>query len=125
MEDQGDRKARLHALRQAAAAVQAQDGQSGRAAGEAEPVLRFRNYALVGVERIQHEKVEPATVREFEEVKVDVDAALGEDPEEVLINVAPKKANWDLRRDIADKLARLDRRTQSAMVKLMQQESQH
>ena len=33
-------------------------------------------------------------------------------PQEVLINVAPKKANWDLRRDIADKLARLERRTQ-------------
>lgn len=32
--------------------------------------------------------------------------------QEVLINVAPKKANWDLRRDIADKLARLERRTQ-------------
>lgn len=28
------------------------------------------------------------------------------------MNVAPKKANWDLRRDIADKLARLERRTQ-------------
>lgn len=94
---------------------------------------------------------------EFEEVKVDVDAVLGEDPEvgavphhgcnpgwrrplaacpvrphpvsspppaalsapllcravqEILVNVAPKKANWDLRRDIADKLTRLERRTQ-------------
>ena len=43
-------------------------------------------------------------------------------PQEVLVNVAPKKANWDLRRDIADKLARLERRTQAAMVRLMQQE---
>ena len=33
-------------------------------------------------------------------------------PQEVLLNVAPKKANWDLRRDIADKLAKLERRTQ-------------
>ena len=40
------------------------------------------------------------------------------------MNVAPKKANWDLRRDIAGKLARLERRTQSAMIKLMQQEEQ-
>lgn len=32
--------------------------------------------------------------------------------QEVLINVAPKKANWDLRRDIAGSLARLERRTQ-------------
>ena len=44
--------------------------------------------------------------------------------QEVLVNVAPKKANWDLRRDIAGKLARLERRTQSAMIKLMQQEEQ-
>jgi len=43
-------------------------------------------------------------------------------PQEVLVSVAPKKANWDLRRDIADKLGRLERRTQAAMVRLMQQE---
>ena len=32
--------------------------------------------------------------------------------QEILVNVAPKKANWDLRRDIADKLSKLERRTQ-------------
>lgn len=32
--------------------------------------------------------------------------------QEVLIDVAPKKANWDLRRDIAGKLTKLERRTQ-------------
>lgn len=36
--------------------------------------------------------------------------------------VAPKKANWDLRRDVEDKLARLERRTQRAMVELMQED---
>ena len=40
------------------------------------------------------------------------------------MNVAPKKANWDLRRDIADKLVKLDRRTQAAMIKLMQAEDE-
>lgn len=44
--------------------------------------------------------------------------------QEVLINVAAKKPNWDLRRDIAPQLARLERRTQAAMIKLMQQEEQ-
>lgn len=58
----------------------------------------------------------------FEEVTVDLDAVIGRDAEEVLINVAPKKANWDLRRDIAGKLAKLERRTQRAMVELMAQE---
>ena len=36
--------------------------------------------------------------------------------------MAPKKANWDLRRDVAGKLAKLERRTQAAMIKLMQAE---
>jgi hypothetical protein len=43
--------------------------------------------------------------------------------QEILVNVAPKKANWDLRRDIADKLTRLERRTQvpshSGLIRLM------
>ncbi len=32
--------------------------------------------------------------------------------QEVLVNVAPKKANWDLKRDLQPKLDRLERRTQ-------------
>ncbi len=42
--------------------------------------------------------------------------------QEVLINVAPKKANWELRRAIAPQLAKLDRRTQEAMITLMKAE---
>ena len=68
--------------------------------------------------------MEAAQAPEFEEVTVDLDAVIGEDPEEVLINVAPKKANWDLRRDIAGKLAKLERRTQRAIVQLAAQEEE-
>ena len=186
MEDPTTRKTRLQALR--AAATAAGGGEDGDGAALVEPVLKFRNYAPAADERIQHEKLEPARVPEFEEVKVDADAVLVGDAEvcvlacmgwrdfvdggqhvqlhptvaawscrilhgiepqlqtssqaatalqhhraglhlpaqlrpptprcaptllqEVLINVAPKKANWDLRRDIADKLARLERQTQ-------------
>ncbi|PSC74530.1 nucleolar complex 3-like protein isoform X2 [Micractinium conductrix] len=122
MEDPTTRKTRLQALR--AAATAAGGGEDGDGAALVEPVLKFRNYAPAADERIQHEKLEPARVPEFEEVKVDADAVLVGDAEEVLINVAPKKANWDLRRDIADKLARLERQTQGAMIKLTQQENQ-
>jgi coiled-coil domain-containing protein 12 len=66
--------------------------------------------------------VEAAKVPEFHEVRVDPESIVGEDPEEVLINVAPKKPNWDLRRDVAEKLSRLERRTQAAMIKLMAEE---
>ena len=38
------------------------------------------------------------------------------------INVAPKKANWDLRRDVAKKLEKLERRTQRALVAIMQEQ---
>ena len=45
-------------------------------------------------------------------------------PQDASVSVAPKKANWDLRRDVEDKLAKLERRTQRAMVELMQEEEQ-
>ena len=41
---------------------------------------------------------------------------------DAILNVAPKKANWDLRRDVAKKLEKLERRTQRALVQLMQEQ---
>lgn len=35
------------------------------------------------------------------------------------INIAPKKPNWDLRRDVQKKLDKLERRTQKAMYKIV------
>jgi hypothetical protein len=32
-----------------------------------------------------------------------------------LFNIAPKRANWDLKREMEKKLAKLDRRTQEAI----------
>lgn len=40
----------------------------------------------------------------------------------MLVNVAPKKANWDLKRDVEKKLAKLERRTQRAILEIMQHE---
>ena len=42
--------------------------------------------------------------------------------QDVLMNVAPKKANWDLKRDVEKKLDKLERRTQRAILEIMQQE---
>lgn len=47
-----------------------------------------------------------------------IDGVQGDD----IINVAPKKANWDLRRDVAKKLEKLERRTQRALVAIMQEQ---
>jgi hypothetical protein len=41
--------------------------------------------------------------------------------QEVQLDIAPKKPNWDLKRDIAKKLEKLERRTQAAIVKLIKQ----
>jgi coiled-coil domain-containing protein 12 len=41
-----------------------------------------------------------------------------------LLSVQPKKANWDLRRDVAKKLEKLDKRTQRAMIELMRMEEE-
>lgn len=41
--------------------------------------------------------------------------------QEVVIDVAPKKANWDLKRDIAKKMQKLERRTQVALLEIMKE----
>jgi len=38
--------------------------------------------------------------------------------------MAPKKANWDLKREIEPRLAKLERRTQRALVEIMLEEEQ-
>lgn len=45
-------------------------------------------------------------------------ASISQDP---LVSIAPKKANWDLRRDVAKKLEKLERRTQRAIIELMRE----
>lgn len=42
--------------------------------------------------------------------------------QEILANVAPKKANWDLKRELAPKLAKLERRMQRALIEILQEE---
>lgn len=38
-----------------------------------------------------------------------------------ITSMAPKKSNWDLKRDIGDKLAKLEKRTQKALVDLLKE----
>ncbi|KAF5827181.1 cwf18 pre-mRNA splicing factor-domain-containing protein [Dunaliella salina] len=45
------------------------------------------------------------------------------DQEELLMNVAPKKPNWDLKRDLQGKLDKLERRTQRAIIEIMNEEA--
>lgn len=40
---------------------------------------------------------------------------------EIQLDVAPKKANWDLKQHIAKKLEKLERRTQQAIVEMIKE----
>ncbi|GFH29024.1 uncharacterized protein HaLaN_27613 [Haematococcus lacustris] len=122
MEDAAARKERLRALRQAA--EQAEQATGDAQAEPEKPVLRFRNYAVKDHKHIQHEQVQPAQPPKLEEPQVTKkpeEAA----QEDLLVNVAPKKANWDLKRDVQAQLDKLERRTQRAIIEIMrEQESQ-
>jgi len=51
-------------------------------------------------------------------------ASPAEEGEDALLSVQAQKANWDLRRDVARKLEKLEKRTQRAVVELMRQEEE-
>ncbi|KAK9841555.1 hypothetical protein WJX74_007871 [Apatococcus lobatus] len=114
MDSAAARKERLKALKAQAEATQA--GAEGQPV--LEPQLKFRNYQPTS-KKIEHEVVAPAAPPVYQEPAPapEQTAANGQD----VLSIAPKKANWDLRRDVQPKLDKLERRTQRAMIQLMQQ----
>ena len=56
---------------------------------------------------------------------IEVETKLGEERKHVteqesqVLNIAPKKVNWDLKRDVEKKLQKLNRRTQKAIAELL------
>lgn len=124
MEDQSARAARLRAMREAAG-LDTRDQDTNGAAQDTtadEPVLKFRNYSVKD-DKITHEKQAVANPPKYEQPIVEPDMDV--EGEELLLSVAPKKPNWDLRRDVEPKLAKLERRTQRAMITLMQNQQQN
>ncbi|KAK6143908.1 hypothetical protein DH2020_024256 [Rehmannia glutinosa] len=84
---------------------------------EANVNMKFRNY-LPHDKQLQEGKVAPPVLPKFE------DPVLAAPPpeekkEDPFLNIAPKKPNWDLRRDVQKRLDKLERRTQKAMLTLM------
>ncbi|XP_009979166.1 PREDICTED: coiled-coil domain-containing protein 12, partial [Tauraco erythrolophus] len=89
--------------------------------GEAE--LKLRNYEPED-EELKKRKVpqaKPASVED--KVKDQLEAAKPEPIiEEVdLANLAPRKPDWDLKRDVAKKLEKLEKRTQRAIAELIRE----
>lgn len=129
-----ERKERLKALREAASLVGTGEGAAtGDGAADApqiggdeiqpaEPLdVRFRSY-IPRDDQLMSKKLPPAPLPKFEEpvaAQPILDAL--EDP---VTAIAPRKPNWDLRRDVAKRLAKLERRTQRAMIHLMREEEE-
>ncbi|GAA5804475.1 mRNA splicing factor [Helicostylum pulchrum] len=118
------RKERLAAIRKRKLGANA---QADRTAEEAEKALKFRSYTPNHDTLKQH--VEIATPNDIGETiesetknltKEALAQAAEKQKEEVdLFNLAPKKPNWDLKRDVEKKMEKLDRKTQRAIYEII------
>ncbi|KAI8141576.1 cwf18 pre-mRNA splicing factor-domain-containing protein [Fennellomyces sp. T-0311] len=91
--------------------------------------VAFRSYTPNDEELKQHSQIAtPDDIGETVEsetkdyTKKALAAAAEQEKEEVdLFNLAPKKPNWDLKRDVEKKLEKLDRRTQRAILEIIRE----
>lgn len=123
------RKERLKALREKTGRKDREDGEpQTKQLKEEEEVgkhrgLRLRNYVPEDedLKRRQVPQAKPVAVEE--KVKEQLEAAKPEPViEEVdLANLAPRKPDWDLKRDVAKKLEKLEKRTQRAIAELIRE----
>merc|ERR1712035_5338 len=122
------RKERLKALRDKKIHGREEDGEPEKKKASLEEnaedrhrELKLRNYTPEDDELKQRQvpKAKPASVED--KVKDQLEAANPEPIiEEVdLANLAPRKPDWDLKRDVAKKLEKLERRTQRAIAELI------
>ncbi|XP_064397010.1 coiled-coil domain-containing protein 12-like [Halichondria panicea] len=85
------------------------------------PKLKFRSYNPQ-TESLKETKLPKAKPNAVEpEIQDVLKSAKDNDIGDVnLANLAPRKVDWDLKRDIAKKLDKLERRTQKAIVEIVQ-----
>lgn len=84
--------------------------------------MKFRNY-LPHDKQLQEGKLAAPVLPKFED-PVAILPVPEEEKEDPFVNIAPKKPNWDLRRDVQKKLDKLEKRTQKAMFQLVEQQQQ-
>lgn len=82
--------------------------------------MKFRNY-VPHDKQLQEGKLAPPVLPKFEDPAAAVPPP-SEKKEDPFLNIAPKKPNWDLRRDVQKKLDKLERRTQKAVYKIMEEQ---
>lgn len=112
------RKERLAALR--ASKSKKQSGQDNE---EKLPTPAFRSYKPVDDSLQEFLQPEPQigeiTDKVAEELKNENEGVVMESLD--FTNLAPRKPDWDLKRDIAPKLEKLERRTQKAIAELIRE----
>jgi coiled-coil domain-containing protein 12 len=84
------------------------------------PILRFRNYEPRS-ESLQGLKVEKPVVPSVDEQVDTAEVVHNDATQEPLLNLAPKRANWDLKRDLEPHTKRLRAMTDRAIVRLIAQ----
>ncbi|EFA75691.1 mRNA splicing factor [Heterostelium album PN500] len=86
--------------------------------------LKFRNYVPRDISltqyRLPKSKVPPVVEELLEKLKILESSAESQQSEES-ISFLPKKANWDLKRDVEKKLSKLDKKTNRAIYDLIKQ----
>jgi len=115
------RKARLTALRKRKA------GEAVDEEGNPEPLIKNRNFDPDSRTLRKHTN-DDVVMQDTVEVQVKglAEQILAEDEkiraqELDVFNIAPKRPNWDLKREMEKKLAKLERRTQEAIHTLIRQ----
>lgn len=97
--------------------------RDGEEDGEKHRELRLRNYVPEDEDLKKRRVPQAKPVAVEEKVKEQLEAAKPEPViEEVdLANLAPRKPDWDLKRDVAKKLEKLEKRTQRAIAELIRE----
>jgi coiled-coil domain-containing protein 12 len=121
------RKQRLEAMRkqtrEAAAGGGGGDAPHGQEALKSLPKPIFRSYHPQdeSLKELKLPKIQPESVEE--QVKEDLAAGKPEPlvKEIELTNLAPRKVDWDLKRNITKKLNRLEKRTQRSIAELIRE----
>ncbi|OBZ75761.1 Coiled-coil domain-containing protein 12 [Grifola frondosa] len=117
------RKARLIALRKRKAGEALEENDESAA-----PVIKHRMFDPETRTLKKHIPGEDVTMEDTVEKKVEglAETIITEDAERRaqeldLFNIAPKRSNWDLKREMEKKLAKLERKTQEAIHTLIRQ----
>lgn len=116
------RRERLLAMRKRAATGEAGQKDPKQIKEDAKSEIILRNYTPSD-EKLSADKLDkpkPVHVEEHvQEQLAKAEPALTVKDEVDLLNLAPRKPDWDLKRDIKTKLDKLERRTQRAIAELI------